>query len=222
MKAVVLLSGGLDSTTVAYHAKEEGDDLVALTIDYGQRHDREISSAWEIAKKLGIQHKVVWMPLGTIGGSSLTDVTIPIGKAGVDPTVIPMTYVPARNLILLSVAGAIAEVVGARRIWIGVNSVDYSNYPDCRPEFIGAMKTALKFGTRAGVEGHPIDIQAPLVHLSKAEIIQMGLALHVPYEKTWSCYEGGEEPCHLCDSCRLREDAFAFLGLEDPLNVRTD
>jgi 7-cyano-7-deazaguanine synthase len=220
MKAVVLLSGGLDSATCAYHAKEEGDDLVALTVDYGQRHDKEIACAWDIAKRLGIQHKVLWMPLGAIGGSSLTDLLIPVGHDGVDKMQVPWTYVPARNTILLALAAGLAEVVGAGRIWIGVNAVDYSNYPDCRPEFIGAMKTALRFGTKAGLEGKPIGIEAPLIHMSKAEIITHGLALGVPYGETWSCYEGGEEPCHTCDSCRLREAAFHSLNLEDPINVR--
>jgi 7-cyano-7-deazaguanine synthase len=222
MKAVVLLSGGLDSTTCAYHAKEEGDDLVALTVDYGQRHDKEIAAAWGIAKRLGIPHKVLWMPLAAIGGSSLTDPLIPVGHEGVAPDIVPLTYVPARNTILLALAAGLAEVVGAGRIWIGINAVDYSNYPDCRPEFIGSMKNTLRFGTKAGLEGHAIGIATPLLLMSKAEIISHGLGLDVPYEETWSCYEGGEEPCHTCDSCRIREAAFASLHLEDPLNVRPD
>jgi len=224
IRAVVLLSGGLDSTTCLAAAVAAGREVHGLSVDYGQRHRGELRRARALARLLGAaSHRVVKVDLSAFGGSALTDAAIAVPK-GRSPRAmghdIPVTYVPARNTVMLSLALAHAEVIGAEEIHVGVNAVDYSGYPDCRPEFIEAMEEAVRLGTKVGVEGHPIRIETPLIDMTKADIIRHGLGLGVPYEMTWSCYEGGAEPCHECDSCRLREAAWESLHMGDPLNVR--
>lgn len=208
-KAVVLLSGGLDSATALAIARSEGFELYALTIAYGQRHEVELQAAANVAKRFGAEHKIVPLDLRAFGGSALTD-NIEVPKSGV-ASGIPITYVPARNTIFLSLALAWAEVLGASDIFIGVNAVDYSGYPDCRPEFIAAFQDMARLATKAGVEGGQITIHAPLINLTKVEIIRRGLDLGVDYEMTHSCYDPAPDgtPCGLCDSCRIREKAFA-------------
>lgn len=215
--AVVLLSGGLDSTTVAYLARASGYAIYALSFDYGQRHRRELDAAAAVARAVeAVEHRVVRIDLGGIGGSSLTGHgEIPTG--GVTDG-IPSTWVPARNHIFLAVASGYAEVVGARAIYIGVSQVDYSGYPDCRAEFLEAYQRAADLASKQFVEeGRSIPVVAPLLHLSKAGTVRLGLALGVDYGLTWSCYQGGESPCGECDSCRLRAAAFAAAGAVDPL-----
>lgn len=212
-KAVVLLSGGLDSATMLAMARDEGYDCHTLSFDYGQRHRAEL----DVARRLGsTQHKVVQLDLRSIGGSALTDDRIQIPEG--ETSGIPVTYVPARNTVFLSVALGWAEVLGARDIFIGVNAVDYSGYPDCRPEFIQAFETMANLATRAGVEGERLGIRAPLMSLSKGEIIRRGLALGVDYSLTVSCYQANEagEACGRCDSCRLRRAGFKQAGVADP------
>ncbi|OCQ92142.1 7-cyano-7-deazaguanine synthase QueC [Oscillatoriales cyanobacterium USR001] len=222
MKAVILLSGGLDSSTVLYQAQADGWESYAISFDYQQRHRRELESAKAIAHSAGInQHQIVSFDLTLWGGSALTDRKIDYPR---DRTLdrmsetIPITYVPARNTIFLSFALAWAETLNAQRIYIGVNALDYSGYPDCRPDYIQAMQEVFRLGTKQGIEGNPISIVAPLINLKKTEIIKLGNKLGVPWEKTWSCYAGGEIACGLCDSCRLRLAAFEELGLKDPLS----
>jgi 7-cyano-7-deazaguanine synthase len=222
MKAVILLSGGLDSSTVLYQAQADGCESYAISFDYQQRHRRELESAKAIAHSAGInQHQIVSFDLTLWGGSALTDRKIDYPR---DRTLdqmsetIPITYVPARNTIFLSFALAWAETLNAQRIYIGVNALDYSGYPDCRPDYIQAMQEVFRLGTKQGIEGNPISIVAPLINLKKTEIIKLGNKLGVPWEKTWSCYAGGEIACGLCDSCRLRLAAFKELGLKDPLS----
>jgi 7-cyano-7-deazaguanine synthase len=221
MKAVILLSGGLDSSTVLYQAKADGYECYVISFDYQQRHRRELHSAQAIAQQAGvIAHQVVSFDLRLWGGSALTDdaIELPSDRSLEEmATAIPMTYVPARNTIFLSFALAYAEALAAERIYIGVNSLDYSGYPDCRPDYIEAMQAAFCLGTKQGREGHPIQIATPLIDLKKTEIIQLGNQLGVPWELTWSCYAGGDRACGVCDSCRLRLAAFAELGLVDPL-----
>ncbi|MBO9999207.1 MAG: 7-cyano-7-deazaguanine synthase QueC [Cyanobacteria bacterium SID2] len=221
MKAVVLLSGGLDSSTVLYYAKADGCNCYAMSFDYQQRHRRELDAAKAIARTAGvIDHQVVTFDLTRWGGSALTDDRIDLPQSRSIEQMsrdIPITYVPARNTIFLSFAVAYAEVLEAERIYIGVNALDYSGYPDCRPDYIAAMQEAFRLGTRQGREGKPIEIVAPLIDLKKTEIIQLGNRLGVPWEKTQSCYAGGERACGVCDSCRLRLAAFAELGLDDPI-----
>ncbi|PPT08465.1 Queuosine Biosynthesis QueC ATPase [Geitlerinema sp. FC II] len=219
-KAVVLLSGGLDSSTVLYQARADGFDCYAISFDYQQRHRRELEAAGAIAEAAGVKdHQIVRFDLTRWGGSALTDASLDLPESrsledmGRD---IPITYVPARNTIFLSFALAYAEVLEAERIYIGVNALDYSGYPDCRPDYIAAMQEAFRLGTKQGREGTSIAIETPLIQLKKTEIIQLGNSLGVPWEKTWSCYAGGDRPCGICDSCRLRLAAFAELGLEDP------
>lgn len=221
MKAVILLSGGLDSSTVLYQAKAEGCDCYALSFDYQQRHRRELEAAAQVAQVAGVvQHQVVTFDLRRWGGSALTDEAIEIPR---DRSLsemaqsIPVTYVPARNTIFLSFGLAYAEAMGAERVYIGVNALDYSGYPDCRPDYIQAMQEVFRLGTKQGREGDPITIITPLINLKKTEIIELGNQLGVPWEKTWSCYTGGERACGVCDSCRLRLAAFKELGLTDPL-----
>ena len=218
-KAVVILSGGLDSTTCMGIAHEKGYELYPLTFDYGQRHVNEVKHARSVAEYYGAgdRHKIVSMSfLREIGGSALTDssIDVPSGPAGED---IPVTYVPGRNLLFLSIAASYAEVIGAGRIYIGVNALDYSGYPDCRPEFIAKVQETIRIGTKAGVSGKAISIEAPLLHMTKADIIREGLRLGVPYDRTTSCYNGGEEACGVCDSCRLRLKGFAEAGAVDPI-----
>jgi len=221
VKAVILLSGGLDYSTVLYQAQADGCESYAISFDYQQRHRRELESAHAIAHAAGItKHQIVSFDLTLWGGSALTDQKIDYPR---DRTLdqmsetIPITYVPARNTIFLSFALAWAETLQAQRIYIGVNALDYSGYPDCRPDYIQAMQEVFRLGTKQGREGEQISIFAPLINLKKTEIIELGNKLGVPWEKTWSCYAGTEIACGLCDSCRLRLAAFEELGLKDPL-----
>ena len=219
-RAVVLLSGGLDSYTAAAAARRDGLELFALTFRYGQRHAVELQAAGRVAAALGVsRHLVMDLDLSAIGGSALTSAEADIPKGGVDTGSIPATYVPARNTIFLAVALGWAEALGASHIVIGVNAVDYSGYPDCRPEFIRAFEALARLATRAGVGGHPMTIRAPLLHLSKAEIIRHGVSLGLDYGLTRSCYDPGPDgaPCGRCDSCRLRAAGFAAAGVVDPL-----
>lgn len=221
MKAVILLSGGLDSSTVLYQARADGYDCYALSFDYQQRHRRELEAARDIARFVGVrEHQVVSFDLRLWGGSALTDnlIDLPSDRSLTEMgQTIPITYVPARNTIFLSFALGYAEAIAAAKVYIGVNAVDYSGYPDCRPDYIQAMQEVFRLGTKQGLEGKAIEIVAPLINLKKTEIIQLGNSLGVPWEKTWSCYAGGEKACGVCDSCRLRLAAFQDLGLEDPL-----
>ena len=218
--AVVLLSGGLDSYTAAAVAKRDGFDLCALSINYGQRHAEELAASRVVANALGVRkHLELDLDLTRIGGSALTSDQIEVPKdQPIDPHVIPSTYVPARNTIFLSVAMGWAEVLGASDIFIGVNALDYSGYPDCRPEFIRAFEHLARLATRAGVEGRPLTIHTPLIALSKAEIIKLGLSLGLDYGLTHSCYDPlpGGRPCGHCDSCRLRAAGFHEAGATDP------
>ena len=215
--AVVLLSGGLDSATVLAMAKTQGFNCYALSVDYGQRHHSEIAAARLVAQTLGAhEHRVVNIDLTGFGGSALTDSSIAVPEQ--ESTGIPLTYVPARNTIMLSLALAWAEVLQARDIFIGVNAVDYSGYPDCRPAYIDAYQRMANLATQAAVEGMPLTIHAPLLHLSKAEIIQQGTLLGVDYAATVSCYQADQsgQACGLCDSCRLRRAGFEAAGVTDP------
>lgn len=218
-KAVVLYSGGLDSTTCMAIARDQGFATYALSFAYGQRHTVELAKAREYAPLIGAEeHMVIEVNLRQMGGSALTgDIEVP--KDGAGDEAIPVTYVPARNTIFLSFALGWAEVLGASDIFIGVNALDYSGYPDCRPEFIEAFQQLAKLATKAGIEGNPYRIQAPLINLSKAQIIQTGLALGVDYRFTHSCYDPTAEglSCGYCDSCRLRLKGFAEAGCEDPV-----
>ena len=218
--AVVLLSGGLDSYTAAAVAIRDGFSISALSINYGQRHVRELDAARAVAQALGAtRHLELDLDLTKIGGSSLTSSMEVPKDQPIDPAVIPSTYVPARNTIFLSLALGWAEVLGASDIVIGVNALDYSGYPDCRPDFICAFEQLARLATRAGVEGRPLTIHTPLIHLSKAAIIQLGLSLGLDYGLTHSCYDPQEDdgPCRRCDSCRLRAAGFAEAGATDPL-----
>ena len=216
-KAVVLLSGGLDSATTLYYAKAKGFAPQCLIFDYGQRHGKEISSARRLARRAGCPAQVVKIRLPW-QGSSLLDKKAPLPRRReIKPGEIPSTYVPARNIIFLGFAASFAEAAGAQTIFIGANAVDYSGYPDCRPEFLAAFQAALGQGLKAGVEKHPVKIRAPLLKKSKAEIVRLGTRLGVPYNLTWSCYRGGRKPCGVCDSCRLRAKGFEQAGQEDPL-----
>lgn len=220
-RAVVLLSGGLDSATCLAIAQEAGYTVEALAVDYGQRHSRELEAAARVAAHFDVKLTRVRLDLEAIGGSALTDDAMEVPKNDLlglgDEMDIPVTYVPARNTILLGLALALSETRGAEAVYIGANALDYSGYPDCRPAFIAAFQTLAGVATRAGVQGNPPKIEAPLIYLSKAQIIKTGLALKVPYELTWSCYEGGAQPCGECDSCLLRARGFAEAGAEDPL-----
>lgn len=221
MKAVILLSGGLDSSTVLYQARADGYDCYALSFDYQQRHRRELEAARDIARFVGVrEHQVVSFDLRLWGGSALTDnqIDLPSDRSLTEMgQTIPITYVPARNTIFLSFALGYAEAIAAAKVYIGVNALDYSGYPDCRPDYIQAMQEVFRLGTKQGLEGKAIEIVAPLINLKKTEIIQLGNSLGVPWKKTWSCYAGGEKACGVCDSCRLRLAAFQELGLKDPL-----
>ncbi len=216
-KAVVLVSGGLDSTTVLAMAKAQGFTCYTLSFDYGQRHRAELMASERSALVLGAEaHKVVTLDLRTIGGSALTDDAIDVPEEAGEG--IPVTYVPARNTVFLSIALGWAEVLGAQDIFIGVNAVDYSGYPDCRPAFINAFEQMANLATKAGVEGMPFRIHTPLIDLTKAEIVQAGLALGVDYGLTVSCYQANlnGEACGRCDSCRLRREGFLAAGVPDP------
>jgi 7-cyano-7-deazaguanine synthase len=220
-KAVVLLSGGLDSATTLALACEQGVQCYALSMDYGQRHRAELSAARRVAQALGAcDYKLVRIELGGIGGSALTDPGIAVPDMAQEG--IPVTYVPARNTVLLALAVGWAEVLGIHDVFIGVNAVDYSGYPDCRPEFIEAFTRVANLGTKTGVEGRGFQIHAPLVYLSKAEIIREGMRLGIDYSRTVSCYSADEEgrACGVCDSCRLRAAGFAAAGVPDPTRYR--
>jgi 7-cyano-7-deazaguanine synthase len=215
-KAVVLLSGGLDSATCAAQAIADGYEVLALSFDYGQRHNRELQAARAIVKTLGIAHHyIVPLDLAQWGGSSLTDTQIPVPVSGLVTNEIPSTYVPGRNTVFIAIALSLAEAQGAEAIYIGINAVDYSGYPDCRPEFLAAFQNLATLSSKAGLEGHAPDLVAPLVMDSKADIVKRALALGVPIEHTWSCYDGGAEPCGRCDSCRIRDTALIRAGRED-------
>lgn len=223
-KAVVLLSGGLDSATVLAIARSEGFECHALTVRYGQRHSEELQAAQSVARALGAaSHRVVSVDLRAIGGSALTDeIEVPKDREAEEmASEIPVTYVPARNTTFLSLALGYAEVIGARDLFVGVNAVDYSGYPDCRPEFVAAFESLANVATAAGVSGSRFRVHAPLIHLTKAQIIEIGLALGVDYGKTHSCYDPVDgKACGRCDSCRIRIAAFRSLGLEDPAMAR--
>lgn len=222
-KAVILLSGGLDSITVLAYAKREGYICYALSFDYGQRHNAELEAAKQIARDYRVaEHKVIRLGLDSIGGSALTDQHIDVPKA--PQTGIPVTYVPARNTIFLSFALGWAEVLDARDVFIGVNAVDFSGYPDCRPEYIAAFQYMANLATKAGVEGHGIQIHTPLIDLSKAQIIELGLNLGVDYSATVSCYSADARgrACGVCDACRLRKAGFDALGASDPTRYATE
>ncbi|HWR77052.1 MAG TPA: 7-cyano-7-deazaguanine synthase QueC [Thiobacillus sp.] len=215
--AVILLSGGLDSATVLAIARKAGYACHALSLDYGQRHNAELAAAARVAASLGaVEHRVLKLGLGDFGGSALTDASIAVPES---PTAgIPVTYVPARNTVMLALALAWTEVLGARDIFIGVNAVDYSGYPDCRPEFIAAFEHMANLATRAGVEGAQLRVHAPLQYLSKAQIIQRGIELGVDYVQTVSCYQADADgrACGVCDACRLRREGFRAAGIPDP------
>ncbi|MBD2137802.1 7-cyano-7-deazaguanine synthase QueC [Anabaena sp. FACHB-1237] len=221
MKAVILLSGGLDSSTVLYQAKADGYECYAISFDYQQRHRRELESALSVGKAVGVvEHQVVSFDLRLWGGSALTDnnMVLPVQRSITEMADnIPITYVPARNTIFLSFALGYAEAIGAERVYIGVNALDYSGYPDCRPDYINAMQNVFRLGTKQGREGKSIAIVAPLINLKKTEIVRLGNVLGVPWHLTWSCYAGGNHACGVCDSCLLRLAAFNELGLTDPI-----
>jgi 7-cyano-7-deazaguanine synthase len=217
VRAVVLLSGGLDSSTALAWAKAQNFQCFALTVAYGQRHQAELAAAARVANALGArEHRVMQVDLAGIGGSALTDWSIPLPEA--PSSGIPISYVPARNTLLLALALAWAEVLEARDLVVGVNAVDYSGYPDCRPEFIRSFEALAKLATKAGVEGASFRVHAPLIALSKAEIIRTGASLGVDYSSTVSCYQADREgrACGRCDSCRLRREGFDAAGITDP------
>jgi len=221
--AVILLSGGLDSATCLAIARSQSFACYCLSFDYGQRHNVELQAAERVAKALGAsEQRTINFGLAQFGGSALTDTRIAVPTSGVQPG-IPVTYVPARNTIMLSLALAWAEVLGSRDIFVGVNAVDYSGYPDCRPEYIAAFEKMANLATRAGVEGNRLSIHAPLMALSKAEIIRLGTGLGVEYGLTVSCYQADTDghACGACDSCRLRAEGFAAAGFADPTRYRT-
>ena len=217
-KAVVLVSGGMDSAVTVAIAREQGYQVHALSVAYGQRHSSELAASGHVARMLGaVEHKTVVIDLRSIGGSALTaDIDVPLDAA--DSSAIPVTYVPARNTIMLSIALGWAEVLGSSDIWCGVNAVDYSGYPDCRPAFVAAFEQLANVATKAGVEGAGIRIHAPLMHLSKADIAREGQRLGVDFSATVSCYQADQEgrACGHCDACRLRAQGFRDAGLVDP------
>lgn len=225
-KAVCLISGGLDSCVTAFIAKKKGYDIYALSFRYGQRHEKELLCAKKISKTLAAKNHIIFtIHLQKFGGSSLLTSSSEqiknhslknIGKT------IPSTYVPARNTIFLSLGLSYAEAINADAIFIGINSVDYSAYPDCRPQYIQAYQHLANLATKRGIKGKPIEIKTPLLHLTKSEIIQTGAKLNVPFVKTWSCYRGGAKACGHCDSCLLRLKGFKEAGLKDPIQYQTN
>ncbi|HHY26659.1 MAG TPA: 7-cyano-7-deazaguanine synthase QueC [Desulfitobacterium dehalogenans] len=217
-KAVVLLSGGLDSTTCMSVAHKAGYELYPLSFDYGQRHQRELDAAKAVAQYYKVkEHRII--KIDSVGGSALTDSAIQVPDYAEDGQ-IPVTYVPARNILFLSYALGYGEVIGAEAIFIGISSVDYSGYPDCRPEFLQAFQKVVDVGTKAGVSGQTIEIKAPLMYLSKAETIQLAVENDAPLHSTTSCYRGGEKACGTCDSCTLRLKGFAEAGIKDPIGYK--
>ena len=223
-RALVLLSGGLDSTVCLAIAVRDAPAVTAVTVDYGQRHRVELESATRVATALSAEQLVVDLDLSAWGGSALTDDAIavpdhtvgPSGEAPATAPAIPTTYVPARNLIFCALACGIAESRGCDSVYLGVNALDYSGYPDCRPEFVAAFQQAAALGLKRGVEGHPLEFRTPLIRLTKAEIVSLGVDLGAPLELTWSCYRGGAQPCGSCDSCVLRAKGFSEAGVADP------
>ncbi|WP_412026689.1 7-cyano-7-deazaguanine synthase QueC [Deinococcus yunweiensis] len=211
-RAVVLLSGGLDSSTVLAMAQRDGYTCTALSFRYGQRHTVELERAAKIAAHFGADHRVIDINIGSFGGSALTDDSITVPTDGTADGVIPPTYVPGRNTVFISVGLSLAEAIDAERIYLGINAVDYSGYPDCRPEYLAAFQTLADLATKAGLEGHGAKLTAPLVMLTKTDIVTVALELGVPIELTWSCYQGGSEPCGVCDSCRIRDAALIDAG----------
>jgi 7-cyano-7-deazaguanine synthase len=218
-KAICLLSGGLDSATTLYAAIAKGYEIRALTIHYGQLHERELACAKILAQGLKLEHQVMALSLPW-KGSALLDASIPMPTGRTDQEMaqsIPVTYVPARNTIFLSLAASYAEASSSEILLIGANILDYSGYPDCRPEYFQSLEETLRLGTKAGAEGRHLHIETPLLKLSKKEIIEWGMRLGVPYDQTWSCYQGQKAPCGECDACRLRAKGFREAGYEDPL-----
>jgi 7-cyano-7-deazaguanine synthase len=216
-RAIILVSGGLDSTTVLAMAQAQGYACYTLSFDYGQRHRAELLAAEQVSEALGdVEHKVVTLNLDSIGGSALTDTSIAVPEEATEG--IPITYVPARNTVFLSIALGWAEVLGAYDVFIGVNAVDYSGYPDCRPDYIAAFETMANLATKAGVEGHKLTIHTPLMDMGKGDIIRAGVELGVDYALTVSCYQATEQglACGKCDSCRLRHQGFVDAGVPDP------
>jgi len=220
-RAVILLSGGLDSATVLAMARQQGYACYALSVNYGQRHHAELDAAARMAQALGArEHRVIHIDLAAFGGSALTDRGIDVPEHGT--TGIPLTYVPARNTIMLSIALAWAEVLQSQDIFIGVNAVDFSGYPDCRPEYIAAFEKMANLATKTAVEGKPFTLHAPLMHLSKADIVRLGTELGVDYSLTVSCYQADADgrACGVCDSCKLRRTGFQTAGITDPTRYR--
>ena len=214
--AVALLSGGLDSATAAALAIEAGYRVIGLSFDYGQRHRRELEAAAAVAEALQLsEHHTISVNLAAWGGSALTDARIAVPTGGVEVGVIPSTYVPGRNTVFIALALSLAEARCAQKLVLGVNAVDYSGYPDCRPDYLAAFQTLADLATKAGREGHGPQLWAPLVEWSKTEIVRQALRLHVPIASTWSCYSGGEQPCGVCDSCRIRDAALIEAGQAD-------
>ena len=215
-RAIALLSGGLDSATAAALAIETGLEVIGLSLDYGQRHRRELEAAAAVASALGLaEHHTIQVNLAAWGGSSLTDANQAIPTGGVEAGVIPSTYVPGRNTVFISIGLSLAEARSAERLVLGVNAVDYSGYPDCRPDYLEAFQSLADLASKAGREGHGTRLWAPLVHWSKTRIVQEALRLKVPIASTWSCYSGGNEPCGVCDSCRIRDAALLEAGRPD-------
>ncbi|MGP1372619.1 MAG: 7-cyano-7-deazaguanine synthase QueC [Almyronema sp.] len=215
-KAIVLLSGGLDSATAAAQAIAEGYEAIALSFRYGQRHQRELQAAEAIAAHLGLQaHYTLSVDLAQWGGSSLTDLDVDLPQSGLQPETIPSTYVPGRNTVFIAIALSLAEAKNAEAVYLGINAVDYSGYPDCRPEYLAAFQQLANLSSKVGLAGKAPQLVAPLVNDSKADIVRRALRLGVPIEATWSCYQGGETPCGLCDSCRIRDRALVEAGRPD-------
>jgi len=219
LKAVVLLSGGVDSSTTLAVARSQGYECYALTLLYGQTHEKEISSAKRVAESLGVlEHRVMELPHGMFSRSALTgDLEIPVDRDIDGAEGIPDTYVPARNLIFLSIASGWAEVLDSDAVFIGATALDYSGYPDCRPEFIGSFERTVNLATKRGVEGRPIKVIAPLLDMKKHQIISKGMELGLDLSLTWSCYKGGDKACGRCDSCKFRLKGFADIGMKDPI-----
>lgn len=212
-RAVVLLSGGLDSSTcLAIATTRDGYACTALSFRYGQRHTIELERAAQIAKLFGADHRIIDINIGSFGGSALTDEGMDVPTQGTESGVIPPTYVPGRNTVFIAVGLSLAEAIDAERIYLGINAVDYSGYPDCRPEYLDAYQKLANLATKAGIEGHGAKLEAPLVMMSKVDIVKTALDLGVPIDLTWSCYQGGAEPCGVCDSCRIRDQALIEAG----------
>ena len=214
--AIALLSGGLDSATAAALAQEAGQRVIGLSFDYGQRHRRELEAAATVAAALGLaEHHTIQVNLAAWGGSALTDPAIAVPSTGVQEGVIPSTYVPGRNTVFIAIGLSQAEARSAERLVLGVNAVDYSGYPDCRPDYLAAFQQLADLASKAGREGHGTRLWAPLVQWSKTQIVREALRLGVPVQDTWSCYSGGEQPCGVCDSCRIRDAALIEAGRPD-------